>query len=141
MRSSPPQHMLLSLLTALCGCHFASVSWGVDHDPSTANSPSRQRPNVLFIAVDDLRPTLGCYGDKTAITPHLDRLASVGTVFQHAYCQQALCSPSRLSLLTGKRPDTTRVWDLSTHFREALPDTITLPQFFKQHGYQTQGIG
>lgn len=96
---------------------------------------------MLFIAVDDLRPTLGCYGDKTAITPHLDRLASVGTVFQHAYCQQALCSPSRLSLLTGKRPDTTRVWDLSTHFREALPDTITLPQFFKQHGYQTQGIG
>lgn len=141
MRVSIPKRLLLSLLAALPAATFASFAWGVDHNANTVNSSPRQRPNVLFIAVDDLRPVLGCYGDKTAVTPHLDRLASRGTVFQHAYCQQALCSPSRLSLLTGKRPDTTRVWDLSTHFREALPATVTLPQFFKQQGYQTQGIG
>ena len=141
MRVPSAHCVVLSLVTALSACTFASFAWGIDDDTDTVASSAGQRPNVLFIAVEDLRPVLGCYGDTTAVTPHLDRLASRGTVFQHAYCQQALCSPSRLSLLTGKRPDTTRVWDLSTHFREALPNTVTLPQFFKQHGYRTQGIG
>ena len=99
------------------------------------------RPNVLFIAVDDLRPALGCYGDTVAVTPNIDRLASRGVVFRRAYCQQAVCCPSRLSLLTGRRPDTIRVWDLATHFREALPDVVTLPQHFKNHGYVTRSIG
>ncbi|MGI9429985.1 MAG: sulfatase, partial [Bythopirellula sp.] len=99
------------------------------------------RYNVLFIAVDDLRPALGCYGDHVAITPNIDRLASRGTVFNRAYCQQAVCSPSRLSLLTGRRPDTIRVWDLATHFRDAIPDVVTLPQHFKNHGYHTQSVG
>ena len=98
-------------------------------------------PNVLFIAIDDLRPALRCYGDATAITPYIDRLASRGTLFTRAYCQQAVCCPSRLSLLTGRRPDTIRVWDLSTHFREAMPKIVTLPQHFKNHGYQTRSIG
>ncbi len=102
---------------------------------------SASRPNVLFVAVDDLRPALGCYADRVAITPNIDRLASRGMVFRRAYCQQAVCSPSRLSLLTGRRPDTIRVWDLATHFREALPDVVTLPQHFKNHGYHTQSIG
>ncbi len=108
---------------------------------STANAKAPERPNVLFIAIDDLRPALGCYGDKTAVTPNIDRLAKRSTLFNRAYCQQAVCCPSRLSLLTGRRPDTTRVWDLSTHFRQALPDAVTLPQHFKQHGYHTQSIG
>ncbi|MCP4849610.1 MAG: sulfatase [Verrucomicrobiaceae bacterium] len=99
------------------------------------------RLNVLFIAIDDLRPLLGCYGDKIAITPNIDRLAERGIVFNHAYCQQAVCGPSRLSLMTGRRPDTTRVWDLSTHFREALPNVVTLPQHFRNHGYLTRSIG
>ncbi|MCP4173872.1 MAG: sulfatase [Fuerstiella sp.] len=99
------------------------------------------RPDVLFIAIDDLRPVLGCYGDSTAITPNIDRLAGRGTLFRRAYCQQAVCSPSRLSLLTGRRPDTIRVWDLATHFRKAVPDTVTLPQHFRNHGYHTQSIG
>lgn len=97
--------------------------------------------NVLFIAIDDLRPALGCYGDKTAITPNMDRLAKSGTLFNRAYCQQAVCCPSRLSMLTGLRPDTIKVWDLNTHFREALPKTVTLPQHFKNNGYHTRSIG
>ena len=98
-------------------------------------------PNVLFIAVDDLKPTLGAFGDAYAVTPNLDRLAARGTVFLNAHCQQAVCAPSRVSLLTGLRPDTTRVWDLKTQFRAALPDAVTLPQRFKQAGYRSIGMG
>lgn len=97
--------------------------------------------NVLFIAVDDLRPKQGCYGDPVAVTPNIDRLAGRGTLFSRAYCQQAVCNPSRASVMTGRRPDTTRVWDLKTHFRKALPDVVTLPQYFKEHGYHTQCVG
>jgi arylsulfatase A-like enzyme len=99
------------------------------------------RLNVLFIAVDDLRPQLGCYGDPLVRSPNLDRLAARGTVFRRAYCQQAVCSPSRSSLMTGRRPDATRVYDLETHFRKALPDVVTLPQHFKAQGYHAQAFG
>lgn len=93
------------------------------------------KPNVLFIVVDDMRPELGCYGNPIIKTPNIDRIAARGIVFNHAYCQQAVCSPSRSSLLTGRRPDATKVWDLETHFRVALPDAVTLPQHFKANGY------
>jgi len=99
------------------------------------------RPNVLFIAVDDLRVELGCYGSTHVKSPHIDRLATLGTLFERAYCQQTVCNPSRASLLTGLRPDTLRVWDLPTHFRQNRPDAVTLPQFFKQAGYHSQGVG
>ncbi len=99
------------------------------------------KPNVLFIAVDDLRPELGCYGNPIIKSPNIDRIARAGVVFNRAYCQQAVCSPSRSSLLTGTRPDTTKVWDLETHFRKALPDVVTLPQHFKKNGYFVQGMG
>jgi iduronate 2-sulfatase len=97
--------------------------------------------NVLFIAVDDLRVELACYGSRHVKTPNIDRLAARGTQFDRAYCQQTVCNPSRASLLTGLRPDTLRVWDLPTHFRDTRPDTVTLPQTFKNHGYHTQCIG
>jgi len=97
--------------------------------------------NVLFIAVDDLRPELGCYGNQLIRSPNIDRLAKCGMTFRRAYCQQAVCSPSRTSLLTGRRPDTTKVYDLVKHFRTVLPDIVTLPQFFKLNGYHSQGIG
>ena len=100
-----------------------------------------KRPNVLFIAVDDLRPELGCYGAKTILTPNIDRIAKQGMTFLRAYCQQAVCSPSRTSVMTGARPDTTKVWDLVTHFRDAMPDTVTVAQHFKQNGYFVQGMG
>jgi len=99
------------------------------------------RPNVLFIAVDDLRPEMGCYGNKVVQTPNFNRLAARGMVFNRAYCQQAVCSPSRSSLLTGRRPDATKVWDLETHFRVALPDAVTLPQHFKANGYHCEALG
>jgi iduronate 2-sulfatase len=106
-----------------------------------AAAATSSRPNVLFIAVDDLRTSLGCYGDPVAITPHLDQLASRGAIFSRAYCQVAVCNPSRASVMTGRRPDTIKVWDLNTHFRENVPDVVTLPQHFKNHGYHSEAIG
>ncbi|MCX6950798.1 MAG: sulfatase [Verrucomicrobia bacterium] len=99
------------------------------------------RPNVLFIAVDDLRTNLGCYGDAVATTPNIDALATRGGRFTRAYCQESVCNPSRQSLLTGRRPDTIRVWDLKTHFRQTSPGVVTLPEHFKTHGYFAQSFG
>ena len=104
-------------------------------------SAAPARPNVVFIAVDDLRPAVGCMGDPHAKTPHLDAWMARGTVFNRAYCQQAVCSPSRSSLLTGRRPDSTKVYDLVTHFRTHLPDVVTLPQHFNVNGYTVRGVG
>jgi iduronate 2-sulfatase len=108
---------------------------------ASAAEPAKAAPNVLFIVADDLRPDLGCFGSALARTPHLDRLASSGTRFERAYCQQAVCNPSRASALTGLRPDSLRVHDLQTRFRETLPTAMTIPEFFKSHGYVTRGIG
>ena len=102
---------------------------------------SRPPPNVLFIAVDDLRPALGCYGDAAAISPRIDSLAARGTLFARAYCQQAVCSPSRNTVLTGRRPDTARIYDLPTNFRTTLPHVVTLPQHFRQAGYHAEAMG
>ncbi len=122
------RRQILSLVTALVLLPVAA--WGAEQG----------RFNIVFIAVDDLRPEIGCYGSPLAKTPNIDRLAARGTTFVRAYCQQAVCSPSRTSLLLGRRPDTTKVYDLQTHFRRHLPDVVTLPQHFKEHGYHTQGF-
>ena len=99
------------------------------------------KPNVLFIAIDDLKPVLGCYGDTIIKTPNIDRLAKMGTVFMSNYCQQAVCGPTRASIMTGTRPDLTKVWDLKTQMREANPATLTLPEYLITQGYTTVGIG
>lgn len=100
-----------------------------------------ERPNVLLICVDDLKPLLGCYGDNGIRSPNIDRLASRSILFERAYCNQAVCAPSRNSLLTGVRPTTLGIYDLGTNFRRAAPDAVTLPQYFMQNGYRTEGLG
>ena len=107
----------------------------------TLRASADERYNVLFIMVDDLRPLLGCYGHPEMHTPNIDRLAQRGTLFNRAYCQYPLCSPSRTSMLTGLRPDTTRVTDNRAFFRQRAPNTVTLPQHFKTYGYHTQSVG
>jgi iduronate 2-sulfatase len=117
---------LLSLLAILPGSFFAQT---------------RPKMNVLFIAIDDLKPLIGAYGETQMRTPNMDRLAKMGTIFTSNYVQQAVCAPSRASLLTGMRPDTTKVWDLKTLIRDMNPNIVTLPEYFKQNGYATVGIG
>ena len=99
------------------------------------------RPNVLFVAIDDLRPELGCYGSSIAKSPNLDKLAKEGMRFDRAYCQQAICSPSRASLMTGARPDEIGVIENTAYFRELNPDIVTLPQHFIKHGYEAVYCG
>jgi iduronate 2-sulfatase len=119
-------------------CHLLLVLfWAM----LSASQVSAKPPNVLFIAVDDLKPAISCYGDRFAKTPNLDRLASRGTLFQRAYCMQAVCAPSRNAVLTGLRPETLRIYDLGTNFRRRAPEVITLPQHFKACGYETHGLG
>jgi iduronate 2-sulfatase len=99
------------------------------------------QPNVLFIATDDLRVELGCYGQEWIHSPNLDKFADHATRFDRAYCQAALCNPSRASVMTGLYPDTIGVIDLPTHFRHVSPEVVTLPEHFKNQGYFTQNIG
>ncbi|HEX6960726.1 MAG TPA: sulfatase [Lacipirellula sp.] len=95
----------------------------------------------MLICVDDLKPLLGCYGDELAKTPNIDDLAARGMRFDRAYCNQAVCAPSRNALLTGLRPQTVGIYDLGTNFRRATPNAVTLPQHFKNNGYRTEGLG
>ena len=117
------------------------VLLGVVMGMPTEVQAKERLPNVLMIAVDDLRPDLGCYGNLEVHTPAIDALAATGRLFKRAYCQQAVCNPSRTSLMTGLRPNTTGITGNHAHFRDRLPDWITLPQHFKQNGYFAQSIG
>ncbi len=108
---------------------------------SLTTASAADRPNVLFIAIDDLRPELGCYGSDIVKSPYLDKLASEGRRFDRAYCQQAICSPSRASLMTGARPDDIGVIENTAYFRELNPDIITLPQHFIANGYEATSSG
>jgi iduronate 2-sulfatase len=99
------------------------------------------RPNVLMILVDDLKPALGCYGDPAAQTPNLDRLAARGMRFDLAYCNQAVCAPSRFTLLLGSHSTSTGLYGLGSQLRQHIPDAVTLPQHFARHGYRTESLG
>jgi arylsulfatase A-like enzyme/GH35 family endo-1,4-beta-xylanase len=105
------------------------------------HSQNTQKPNILFIAIDDLKPTIGAFDDTYAITPNLDSFSENATVFLNNHCQWAVCGPSRASLMTGKRPDATKVRDLKTRMRDVNPDILAIPEYFKQNGYATIGVG
>jgi iduronate 2-sulfatase len=126
-------------ISAFVWCVVATTVLGIAH-PADAQQTSRP-PNVLVIMADDLNNDMGAYGHPIVQTPNIDRLASRGVRFDRAYTQFPLCSPSRVSLMTGLRPDTTRVHDLVTDFRTVLPDVLTLPQLFKRNGYLTARVG
>lgn len=99
------------------------------------------RPNVLMILVDDLKPTLGCYGDSVAKTPNIDRLAARGLRFEMAYCNQAVCAPSRFTLMLGSHSTSTGLYGLGSQLRQLVPDAVTLPQLFAKSGYRTESLG
>jgi len=117
------------LLISLTSCLLALTSLGAT------------KPNILFIAVDDLKPDLGCYGNTIVKTPNFDRLAAMGVTFTNSHCNQAVCGPTRASLMTGLRPDRTGVHDLKTVARQVRPWITTLPEHFKKNGYVTAGTG
>ncbi len=128
--------MTRTFFTALCFCALLAI-----YQPGFAQTKPAPRMNVLFIASDDLNNHIGAYGHPLVKTPNLDRIARRGRVFNNAYTQFPWCSPSRTSLMTGMRPDTTRVYDLTTHFRSTVPDVVTLPQLFRNNGYFAARIG
>ena len=108
---------------------------------SVAQAAASKPTNVLMIVVDDLNPSLGCYGDTRVKSPHIDRLAARGVRFDRPYCQYPLCNPSRVSFLSGRRPETSGVYVLTTPARKALPEAVMLPQLFRQRGYFSAGAG
>lgn len=110
-------------------------------NPVTKEDKVSKKPNILFLAIDDLRPDLGCYGSPIAVSPNIDQLASQGLMFNNAHCQQPICSPSRASIMTGARPESINVIENYTDFRDENPEIITLPQHLIKNGYEAVCVG
>jgi iduronate 2-sulfatase len=128
------EHRLARCFRRLLACCFPAL-WA-------AVAGAAERPNILLILVDDLKPALGCYGDAAAVTPNLDRLAARGMRFDLAYCNQAVCAPSRFHLMLGSHSTSTGLYGLGSRLREVLPGAVTLPQHFARHGgYRTESLG
>jgi len=121
--------------------NFAFIGLATLPSVTQSKEVSKQKPNILFIAVDDLKPLIAAYGDTNAITPGMDRLANEGMAFQNCYVQQAISGASRASCLTGMRPDKTKVWNLVTNFRQVNPNAVSMPEYFSKNGYETAAVG
>ena len=131
---------LLTIFTCLVFLACKAQTSTSSSNIGSNNLPSDKK-NVLFIAVDDLKPLLSNYGHPEMITPNFDRLANMGVTFTNAQVQYAVCGPSRASVMTGTYPDMTKVWDLHTDFRESAPNLISMPEYLISQGYETTGIG
>ncbi|RYD57746.1 MAG: DUF4976 domain-containing protein [Sphingomonadales bacterium] len=127
---------VLLLATAAGGCAQTRAPIA----PAQAVAPAT-RPNVLLIMIDDLKPTLGSFGDRTAISPNIDRLAARGARFEHAYANQAVCAPSRVNLMTSRRSTSTGIYEFGMDLRKYIPNAVTLPELFKNAGYQSESFG
>lgn len=125
--------ILILILTLMLTSSLVALSGNRVH--------AADKPNVLLILVDDLKPALGCYGDTVAVSPNIDRLAARGMRFDLAYCNQAVCAPSRFTLMLGSHSTSTGLYGLGSDLRTALPDAVTLPQHFSRHGYHTESLG
>jgi len=137
MKKATNSEILLSSFLILSGLN--GFAQGARHS-ATASAQS-ENSNVLIFLVDDLRADLGCYGNEVVKSPHIDALSQSGVLFENAYCQQAICAPSRMSLLSGLRPETFEIYDLNTPFRSVHDDIVTMPQLFHENGYHTVSIG
>ena len=100
-----------------------------------------EKPNILLLLVDDLKPAIGAFGDKFAVTPHLDKLTGRGMRFEAAYCNQAVCAPSRFNLMLGSRSTSSGLYNLGSKLRKSYPKAITMPQYFAKHAYRTESLG
>lgn len=127
--------------TVICTLALLAVPYLFTACSSSAESPDQEKPNVLLIMVDDLKPAIGAYGDETAITPEMDKLASEGIRFDAAYSNQAVCAPSRYNLMLGSRSTSTGIYNFGRNPRDFYPNATTLPQYFKENGYHTEAMG
>ncbi|MGD7653031.1 MAG: sulfatase [Verrucomicrobiales bacterium] len=135
--TKPPRKPHVASLLAIASMALSPIGWTQASDPAAVTSPK----NILFIAADDLNCDINTFGASHVITPNLDRLAKMGTRFDNAFCQQPLCGPSRVSIMTGLRPNTTRCFALKDNFRDRKPDAVTLGEFFKLKGYYSGRVG
>lgn len=133
---------MVCLLAATAMTGFAATEAMAQRKaPAIARAPAVQRPNVLLIMIDDLKPTLGSFGDRTAISPNIDRLAARGSRFEHAYANQAVCAPSRINLMSSRRSTSTGIYDFGLDLRDWIPNLVTLPELFRRQGYTAEAYG
>lgn len=124
----------------ITSCNTQKIKSLEKSSKQVTNISSSEKKNILFIAVDDLKPLLSNYGESQMVTPNFDRLAKLGMTFTNAHVQYAVCGPSRASVMTGANPDKTKVWDLHTDFRESS-NLISMPEYLISQGYQSTGVG